>query len=59
VGEHLTSGLQDLLDDAVALEGREGQNLGDDEEDETDKSGGFHGKGFDVAVGCRIGASES
>lgn len=44
VGENLTSGAQDLLDNAVTLEGSKWQNLGDDEEDEACDGSDFHDK---------------
>lgn len=40
--EDLTSRLEDLVDQAVALERGERQDFGGQEQDETDKSSGFH-----------------
>ena len=42
MGEDLAGSLQDLLSNAVALEGSEWQDLGDDEEDEAHNCGYFH-----------------
>ena len=44
VREHLAGGLQDLVDQAIAFKGREGQDLGDQEKHETDQCSSFHGK---------------
>ena len=42
--EDLTSRLEDLVDQAIALERGERQDLGDQEQYEADQGGGFHGK---------------
>ena len=42
VREDLTSRLEDLINEAIALEGRERQDLGEQEQHEADQGSGFH-----------------
>ena len=42
--EDLTSRLEDLVDQAIALEGGERQDFGDQKQHEADQSNRFHGK---------------
>ena len=62
VREHFTGGLQDLVDQAIALKGREGQDLGGQEQHKADNCSGFDGtsrrlvgRTFGVVCQSRLG----
>ena len=49
VREDLASRLEDLVDQAVTLQGSERQDLGGQEKDQADQGSGFHDKEVDMS----------